>query len=72
MSVALKLDEMSLAEKLQAMEDLWNDLCHRVEDIAMPEWHGEELSVREKDLQAGKDRFSDWESVKSEIRESVK
>ena len=34
MGVALKLDEMSLDEKLQTMEILWDDLCHRVNDVA--------------------------------------
>ena len=72
MGVALKLNEMSLADKLQTMETLWDDLCHRVQDIAVPEWHQEVLAAREADLRDGKDQFSDWESAKETIRESLK
>lgn len=72
MGVALKLDEMTLADKLQTMETLWDDLCHRVQDVAIPEWHNEVLAAREADLRDSKERFSDWESAKDAIRESVK
>jgi hypothetical protein len=72
MGVALKLDEMSLADKLQTMETLWDDLCHNVRDVAVPEWHHEVLNAREADIREGKDRFSDWESAKEAIRGSVK
>ena len=72
MVVALKLDEMSLADKLQTMETIWDDLCHHVQDIAVPEWHQEELAARELSLLEGKERFSDWESAKDAIRGSLK
>ena len=72
MGVALKLDEMSLADKLQTMETLWDDLCHHVQDIAVPDWQYEILAAREADLWEGKEQFSDWESTKETIRESVR
>ena len=37
----LSLSEMSRAAKLRVMEELWDDLCHSVEGIASPVWHGE-------------------------------
>lgn len=72
MAVALKLDEMSLADKLQTMETLWDDLCHHVLDVAVPEWHHEVLAARETDIREGKERFSDWDAAKETIRGSVK
>ena len=72
MGVALKLDKMSLADKLQTMETLWDDLCQHVQDIGVPEWHHEVLAAREADLRDGKEQFGDWESAKEAIRESVK
>lgn len=72
MAVALKIDEMSLADKLQTMETLWDDLCHHVQDVAVPEWHYEELVAREKELEAGKERYTDWDEAKNSIRESLK
>lgn len=72
MAVALKLDEMSLADKLQTMETLWDDLCHHVQDVAVPEWHHEVLAARETDIREGKERFRDWDAAKETIRGSVK
>jgi len=72
MGVALKLDEMSLADKLQAMETLWDDLCHRVQDVAVPEWHREVLAERAAAVMEGKTQIDDWEVAKVKIRESLK
>ena len=72
MGIALKLDEMSLADKLQTMETLWDDLCSLVQDVAVPEWHCELLAAREADLREGKERFSDWDVAKEKIRGLVK
>ncbi len=71
MGVAFTLDEMSLYEKLQTMEILWDDLCHHVNDVASPEWHHEVLASREADLHEGKGQFTDWDSAKKDIRESL-
>lgn len=72
MGIALKLDEMSLADKLEAMEALWDDLCHHVHDVSVPKWHQEVLSARAEDVKGGKAQFVDWEIAKEKIRESLK
>lgn len=72
MSTALQIDRMSLAEKLETMETLWDDLAHHVQDVSMPEWHVEVLAAREADLAAGNACFDDWDSAKESIRRSVK
>jgi hypothetical protein len=72
MGIALPLEKMTIADKLQTMETLWDDLCHHVEDIGIPEWHHEVLAARAEDLKEGKERFTDWEAAKEAIRESVK
>lgn len=71
MGVALKLDEMSLADKLETMETLWDDLCHHVQDVAVPEWHRELLAERASAVKEGKSRIDDWEVAKVKIRESL-
>ena len=72
MGVALKLDEMSLADKLQAMEVLWDDLCHNAQDVAVPEWHREVLAERAAVVKEGNAQIDDWEIAKVKIRESLK
>ena len=41
-------------------------------DIVVPEWHHKVLVSREADLHEGKERFTDWEAAKENIRESLK
>ena len=72
MGIALKLEEMTVADKIGAMEILWDDLCHHVQDIGVPEWHQDVLAAREADLKEGKEQFTDWETAKEIIRESLK
>ncbi len=38
------LFDLSPAEKLQLVEDLWDDLASTPSDIPFPEWQKEELS----------------------------
>ena len=68
MGAALQIDKMSLTEKLETMEMLWDDLAHHVQDVAVPEWHTEVLAAREADLAAGTAQFDDWETAKETIR----
>ncbi len=71
MGITLPLDKMTTAEKLEAMESLWNDLSQTPANIPSPEWHGEVLRKREDDIKNGKDQFSDWEDVKKDILDSL-
>ena len=71
MSVTLPLDQMTLPEKLQTLENLWDDLCRNAKSVPSPEWHGEILKDREASIEQGKERFTDWEEAKRGIRESI-
>ena len=35
----LPLEEMTVKEKLQVMEELWSDLCCNQNQIPVPQWH---------------------------------
>ena len=67
MAVSLPLNEMSVEEKIQAMETLWTDLCRRAGNIASPLWHGEVLADRETAVDSGEDSFRDWDAAKQNI-----
>ena len=62
MLVTLPLNDMTVAEKLQLMETLWNE---------SPAWHRDVLEERERRIASGDARFSDWEQAKAEIRKRV-
>lgn len=72
MIATLPLKEMTIEDKISTMEVLWDDICRNSLDFPSPDWHGDILKEREKNLQDGKDKFEDWENVKREIWDSVK
>ena len=66
MNAVLPLDKMTVAEKLQAMEELWADLS-RDDSFASPAWHEGVLKER-----AGQNDFVDWETAKEQLRARLK
>ncbi len=71
MSISLPLEKMSVEEKLQAMESIWDDLCDRADSLASPAWHGEVLAERESALKGADDEFIDWEKAKQNIKKQL-
>ena len=69
MPVELQIAEMTLEEKLRAMEALWDDLCRREEAMPVPQWHKDLLDERERLVEQGQARFIDWETAKKRISE---
>jgi putative addiction module component (TIGR02574 family) len=60
--------DLSPAEKLQLVEDLWDDLAANPEDVPVHDWQIKELARREANLQRNPDSVTDWESVKRRVR----
>jgi putative addiction module component len=71
MSLTLPLKEMTLREKLAAMESLWEDIARSPEAIESPSWHMEILDGRREQIAEGKAQFTDWEKAKTEIRKKL-
>jgi hypothetical protein len=67
----LNIQGMTITEKLQTMEMLWDDLCRNTPEMKSPDWHGKILMQREEQLRQGKDSFEDWELAKKEIWKKV-
>jgi len=44
--IASELTHLSLVEKLQVVEDLWDSIAIKEEDVPIPEWQKEELAKR--------------------------
>ena len=64
----LPLNEMSVEEKLQTMEELWQSLSVDPAAIKSPAWHEEELAERERKIESGEAKFVEWEKAKADIR----
>jgi len=71
MPMNLALKEMTLEEKLAAMELLWDDLARSPESIESPDWHKDILDERRQRVAEGKGQFTDWETAKTEIRKKL-
>ncbi|MDA0809839.1 MAG: addiction module protein [Planctomycetota bacterium] len=62
--------DLSPSEKLQLVEDLWDDLASNPEDVVIHDWQKEELDRRKENLQQTSARGSSWDDVKRRIRKS--
>jgi hypothetical protein len=58
---------MTVAEKLRAMEAIWDDLCQQGAVIPSPPWHGEVLAERDRLIGEGKASFSDWDEARARV-----
>jgi len=59
---------MTLREKLATMEALWEDISQAPQSVKSPDWHGDVLRDRARQIAKGKSEFTDWEKAKTEIR----
>jgi Putative addiction module component len=71
MPMNLPLKDMTLQEKLAAMEALWEDLTGSPQSFESPDWHKDTLEERRQRIAEGKAHFTDWETAKSAIRTKV-
>ena len=68
MAVDLPLTQMSLEDKVQAMELLWGELSKTPEQVVSPAWHGEELHSRHQQIQDGTASFQNWVSAIADLK----
>lgn len=72
MSVIEQIHQLTLQEKLIAMEAIWDDISSVEENLEIPQWHKDLLDEREKLIADCKARFIDWEEAKEQITQAVK
>jgi putative addiction module component (TIGR02574 family) len=60
--------DLSPAEKLQLVEDLWDDLAATPEAVPVHEWQIAELARRKANLLNNPASGQSWEEVKRRIR----
>lgn len=60
--------DLSPSEKLQLVEDLWDDLAASPETVPVQEWQKEELARRKANLMKNPASGLTWEEVKRRVR----
>ncbi|MCP4265353.1 MAG: addiction module protein [Candidatus Brocadiaceae bacterium] len=69
--VDLDISELTLAQKLNLMESIWDDITQDESTLKSPSWHETVLKDREDALASGKAKVSDWDKAKERIRRNV-
>jgi hypothetical protein len=67
---AEQIREMSMAERLQALEQLWDAVCREDADAPSPAWHAAVLEERRSRAASGESRFLTLDQVKARLRTS--
>ncbi|QEH32195.1 Putative addiction module component [Aquisphaera giovannonii] len=60
--------DLTPSEKLQLVEDLWDDLAANPEDVPIHDWQVQELERRKLNLLNNPASGVTWEQVKQRIR----
>jgi len=60
--------DLSPSEKLQLVEDLWDDLAAIPSDVPIPDWQVEELDRRKANLKSNPASGLAWDEVKRRVR----
>lgn len=66
--IAASVFDLSPAEKLQLVEDLWDDLAANPAEVPVYDWQKEELARRKANLMNNPASGLSWEEVKRRIR----
>lgn len=72
MDIALPLDKMTVADKLQALEAIWDSLKRVPGAAHVPAWHADVLKARQMRVKDGTATYGDWADAKRRIRERAR
>jgi putative addiction module component (TIGR02574 family) len=61
-------DDLSVEEKIDYLQSLWDRIAASSETIPVPDWHREIIDERLKDLEANPDAGDNWEAVQERLR----
>jgi putative addiction module component (TIGR02574 family) len=62
------LSKLGLAEKLQLVQQLWDDIASSAEELPVLEWQKQELARRKAAYLRNPGTGSSWEQTKARIR----
>jgi putative addiction module component (TIGR02574 family) len=67
-AMAASIFDLSPSEKLQLVEDLWDDLASTPQAIPLHDWQKQELDRRKANLLSNPASGLQWEEVKRRVR----
>jgi len=60
--------DLSVSEKLQLLEDLWDDVASDPSSVPIHDWQKEELNRRRQNLRAKPGSTLTWDEIQHRIR----
>ena len=64
-----EISKMSITERLQTMEALWDSLTHEIGELNSPDWHFDILSERKNKIESGDADFISLADLKSKNKQ---
>lgn len=65
-----RLETLSVPERVQLVEDLWDSIARSSEEIPIPQWQKDELTRRRRRYLQNPDSGRTWDQVKEDILQS--
>ena len=65
-------DELSVDEKIDYLQSLWDRIAATPEQVPVPEWHREVLDERLKHDEANPDAGATWDVVRERLRDNLR
>ena len=62
-----EIEKMTLSERLETMELLWESLVREASSVASPDWHGEVIAARLEKIARGEAKFLSLNEVKRRL-----
>jgi putative addiction module component (TIGR02574 family) len=63
------IEKMSVSERLQTMEQLWDALAREESKVPSPEWHGAVLADRKARVERGEAKFYTLDQLRDYLRQ---
>lgn len=65
---AVTIKQLSVAERLDLISELWDSIPDSLDELPIPEWHRKELERRLAAADADPDAAIPWEEVRQRLR----
>jgi putative addiction module component (TIGR02574 family) len=65
-------DDLTVEEKLDYVESLWDRIAAKPKGVAVPDWHLEVIEQRTREGQAGSRDARSWDDFREELRNNLR
>jgi putative addiction module component (TIGR02574 family) len=70
MIAAVEIERMSITERLQTIELLWNSIARSDTSISSPSWHQDVLSARRAKVESGEGHFLSISELRNRLNKT--